>query len=140
MPPEQFANRFALWWEGRHGARSEGRVFGYLLFTGTPQSVQDLTNSLGVSASSLPAALGSLERQGLVQRVRLPGKRRIYYTLHTDYVGHLLLIWLERINNLHALALEARDAGTTPDTAAAFVSFCAHLSDTVTELVATSNG
>ena len=56
--------------------------------------------------------------RGLKKRVSLPEQHRTYRTLHTDHLGTCLLVWLNRIDSLRALALESRYGGANLDVVA----------------------
>jgi DNA-binding MarR family transcriptional regulator len=56
-----------------------GRLFGLLLVSDEPISLDDIAGQLGVSKSGASVAARDLERLGLVRRLATPGSRRIVY-------------------------------------------------------------
>jgi DNA-binding transcriptional regulator GbsR (MarR family) len=64
----------------RYGlALTVGRVFGLLLVTDDPLSLDDLAEQLGVSKSGISVATRDLERLGVARRRGTPGSRRVLY-------------------------------------------------------------
>ncbi len=69
----------------RYGlALTIGRVFGLLLISDDPLSLDDIATLLGVSKSSTSVTARELERLGIVRRFAIPGSRRIVYELGDD--------------------------------------------------------
>ncbi len=56
-----------------------GRVFGLLLLSDDPLSLDDLAAQLGVSKSGTSVAARDLERLGVARRLGTPGSRRVLY-------------------------------------------------------------
>lgn len=70
-----------------------GHVYGVLLASPEPLALGDLTDVIGAAKSTVSVAARRLEALGLVQRTRLPGDRRDYYSIQEDVgqiVSHLL--------------------------------------------------
>jgi DNA-binding transcriptional regulator GbsR (MarR family) len=61
-----------------------GRVFGLLLISDDPLSLDDIAASLGVSKSSTSVTARELERLGIARRFAIPGSRRIVYEMGDD--------------------------------------------------------
>jgi DNA-binding transcriptional regulator GbsR (MarR family) len=61
-----------------------GRVFGLLLISDDPLSLDDIAALLGVSKSSSSVTTRELERLGVARRFAIPGSRRIVYELGDD--------------------------------------------------------
>src|SRR5437867_608507 len=61
-----------------------GRVFGLLLMSDDPLSLDDLAGQLGVSKSGISVATRDLERLGLAHRLGTPGSRRVRYEANDD--------------------------------------------------------
>jgi DNA-binding transcriptional regulator GbsR (MarR family) len=61
-----------------------GRVFGLLLISDDPLSLDDIATLLGVSKSSTSVTARELERLGIARRFAVPGGRRIVYELADD--------------------------------------------------------
>lgn len=79
----QFVEEMGAQFERTGSSRMAGRVWGYLLIVDAEQvSAADLASALGASASSISGATRLLVGLGLVDRIRLPGERRDYFTIH----------------------------------------------------------
>jgi predicted transcriptional regulator len=61
-----------------------GRVFGRLLLSDEPLSLDDLAAELEVSKSAISVATRDLERVGVVRRIGTPGSRRVLYEASED--------------------------------------------------------
>jgi DNA-binding transcriptional regulator GbsR (MarR family) len=71
----------------RYGvAATFGRVFGRLLLSEEPLSLDDLSTQLQVSKSAISVATRDLERAGVVRRLGTPGSRRVLYEANDDMV------------------------------------------------------
>lgn len=67
-----------------------GRMFGVLVFDGGPISFSDLAQRLEVSRASVSTSARALEAHGLVQRIKMPGKRCVFFDLVPDRYARLL--------------------------------------------------
>src|SRR5205823_3675139 len=69
----------------RYGiAATFGRVFGRLLLSDEPLSLDELAAQLEVSKSAISVATRDLERVGVVRRIGTPGSRRVLYEANDD--------------------------------------------------------
>ncbi len=76
----RFSDELGFFWEAAGGTRMAGRVLGALLLAEPPEmSSSELVEFLGVSGGSVSTATRELIVPGLVQRVRVPGKRQDYF-------------------------------------------------------------
>ncbi len=64
-----------------------GQLFGTLLLSAEPLSLDDMTARLGMSKASVSTNMRSLERMGMVRQVWVRGGsgRRKYYQVETDF-------------------------------------------------------
>ena len=64
-----------------------GQLFGSLLLSAEPLSLDDMTGRLGISKASVSTNMRSLEHMGMVRQVivRGGGDRRKYYQVETDF-------------------------------------------------------
>jgi DNA-binding transcriptional regulator GbsR (MarR family) len=58
---------------------SVGRVFGLLLASDEPVSLDQIAETLGISKSGASVAARDLERIGVVHRLATPGSKRVLY-------------------------------------------------------------
>jgi DNA-binding transcriptional regulator GbsR (MarR family) len=64
----------------RYGlALSIGRVFGLLLASDEPLTLDEIAGTLGISKSGASVAARDLERAGVVHRLGTPGSKRVLY-------------------------------------------------------------
>jgi DNA-binding MarR family transcriptional regulator len=69
----------------RYGAAlTVGRLFGLLLVSDDPVSLDDIASQLRVSKSSASVAARDLERLGVARRLHTRGSRRVLYTVNED--------------------------------------------------------
>ena len=86
-----------------------GRLFGTLLLSGEPRSLDELAAELGVSKASVSTDCRRLLERGIVERVSRHGDRRDFYQLAPDFFVQLIRQGCRRWTALNALAGEARD-------------------------------
>ncbi|MFN2190522.1 MAG: GbsR/MarR family transcriptional regulator [Candidatus Promineifilaceae bacterium] len=61
-----------------------GRLYGYLLLSPDPLSLDDLSEGLRISKGSVSMNMRSLERWGMAKEVWVRGERRKYYMAESD--------------------------------------------------------
>lgn len=104
-----------------HAAESDGlspiagRLFGTLLLSDEPRSLDELAERLGVSKASVSTDARRLLERGVVERVSRPGDRRDYYELAPDFFAQVVRSRVSRWRRLHDLARDMRDS--SPDLA-----------------------
>ena len=92
-----------------HGAESDGlspiagRLFGLLLISEAPLSLDDLAEALGVSKASISTEARRLLDRGIVERVSARGDRRDYYELAPDFFAQVIRSRVARWRKLHDL-------------------------------------
>ena len=107
---EHFIERVGLSAEADGLTRIAGRLFGALLLSDGPRSLDDLADQLGVSKASVSTDARRLLERGIVRRVGKPGDRRDYYQLAPDFLVRIIRHRVRRWSELHELALEVRNA------------------------------
>lgn len=113
---EQFIERMGLFFEADGAPRIAGRMFGFLLLSSSPCSLDDLAEHLQVSKASISTNARLLETWGAAERVSRPGDRRDYYRTAEDLHVRMMERRLNRIHRMRELAREGREAmaGTDP--------------------------
>ncbi|MBX6332617.1 MAG: MarR family transcriptional regulator [Gemmatimonadaceae bacterium] len=109
-------NEAVRWFIEEVGLRAEadglpriaGRLFGFLLLSPGPCSLDEIAEALGVSKGSVSTDARLLLRHGWLRRVSLPGDRRDYYEMAPDFFGGIVAYRLARWEALHDLVAEAR--------------------------------
>src|SRR5258708_27069237 len=65
--------------------RVMGKMYGALLLSPTPMSLDDLMNSLDISKARVSRNMRSLENMGIAREVGVRGDRRKYYEAEPDF-------------------------------------------------------
>ncbi|NKB23673.1 MAG: hypothetical protein GKR87_04720 [Kiritimatiellae bacterium] len=66
-----------------------GQIFAHIYFSREPQSLDDMTDILGVSKESASQSVRQLEQWGALKRVWIKGERKDYYEA-LDNFGHII--------------------------------------------------
>jgi DNA-binding transcriptional regulator GbsR (MarR family) len=90
--------------------RIAGRLFGTLLLSDEPCSLDELAEALGASKASVSTDARRLLEQGVVERLSKPGDRRDYYQLAPRFFANIVRHRMERWASLRARVSEARRA------------------------------
>jgi len=78
----EFIERFGLIWERLGTNRSIGRVLAWLTICDPPeQSAADIGEALQISQANVSTTMRTLETFGLVERLSIPGNRRIHFRI-----------------------------------------------------------
>jgi DNA-binding transcriptional regulator GbsR (MarR family) len=92
-------------------SRMAGRVWGYLLIVDAEQlSAAELAEALDASLSSVSSATRELMGLGMLDRIRQPGERRDYFTIHHGSMLNLVRRRFEMVSVLQDLAERARES------------------------------
>src|SRR5216117_917182 len=81
-----FVEKLAVLLETDGMPRVAGRLFGLLLVSAEPRSLDELAKQLGLSKASISINARLLEEKGLVERVGRQADRRDYYGIAEDIV------------------------------------------------------
>lgn len=87
---QEFIERMGLIAEADGLPRIGGRLFGLLLISDQPRSLDDLADALGASKASISTDARRLLERGIVERVTRPADRRDYYRLAPDFYRRML--------------------------------------------------
>src|SRR5262245_19426612 len=93
--------------------RVAGRLFGFLLPSADPQSLDALASQLGVSKASISINARMLEEKGVVERVGRQADRRDYYRISDDILERTLEQRIARIRRFNQAITVARAACAT---------------------------
>jgi len=74
---------FGTYIELTGGARSLGKIWGYLLISGTPKSLDDMVNDLQISKGMASLSVRQGVQISLFRKVGISGSKRDFYQLHT---------------------------------------------------------
>lgn len=75
---------FGTYIESSGGARSLGKIWGYLLISGIPKSLDDMVNDLQISKGMASLSVRQGVQISLFRKVGIPGSKRDFYQLHSD--------------------------------------------------------
>ena len=106
---QQFVERMGIICEKEGMARSAGRIFGLLLVSGRPYSLDELAEKLQQSKASVSTNCRMLEQLGFLQRVGSLGDRRDFYRAEADPWERMLRVAQTRWRDMQQVfALEGR--------------------------------
>ncbi len=103
-----FIERVGLLWEKDRLPRIAGRIFGLTLISPGPCSLDEIAKTLGVSRASISNDARLLEGLGFVERVSLPGDRKVYFQITSKSLERSFETRVERIEELEQLMADAR--------------------------------
>lgn len=109
-----YVEEFGLFFEQFGLARTAGRMLGWLLVCDPPhQTMDELTEVLQVSKSSISTASRLLIQTGLVSKVSFPGERKDFYRISEDA---WIQAWSAKNNQTTAMReMAARGLELLPD-------------------------
>ena len=105
---EWFVERVGIAAEADGLSRIAGRLFGALMLSEAPRSLDELAEALQVSKASVSVETRRLAERGVFERVSMTGDRRDYYQLSPDFFAQLIRHRVSRWAELHSLAGEVR--------------------------------
>src|ERR671924_1550649 len=103
-----FIERMGLVLESDGLPRIAGRMFGLLLISPDPHSLDDLAADLKVSKGSVSTNARLLEQRGLLERVCRPADRRDYYSVPSELFTRTMAQRLARWQRFHETIGSAR--------------------------------
>lgn len=103
-----FVEQIAVQLEADGLPRVAGRLFGLLLVSVEPRSLDDLADQLGVSKASISVNIRMLEQRGVVERIGMPGDRRDYYRIADDILERSLQTRMARWRQFQQVIAGAR--------------------------------
>ncbi|HET7457939.1 MAG TPA: hypothetical protein VFJ74_09805 [Gemmatimonadaceae bacterium] len=110
-----FIEQMGLGAEADGLSRIAGRLFGALLLSAEPRSLDSLVTELGVSKASVSIEARRLLQRHIVERVGVAGDRRDYYQLVPNFFTDLVRARVARWGALRALAVRMRSGETKRD-------------------------
>lgn len=104
----RFADRMGQLFEIEGRPRIAGRIFGWLLVSDEPRSLDRIAGSLGVSKASASTNARLLAGMGIVERVGVPGDRHDFYRVAPDVFERTMAERLKRWQRFTEAVGEAR--------------------------------
>ena len=106
----RFVEEMGALFERGGSPRMAGRVWGYLLIVDAEQvSASDLAAALDASPSSISGATRFLLGLGMIDRIRVSGERKDFFTIHHGGILNLLRRRLEGLAAVQELAQRGLD-------------------------------
>ena len=112
---KEFVEQIAVILETDGLPRVAGRLFGLLLVSAEPRSLDDLAKHLKVSKASVSINARLLEEKGLGERVGREADRRDYYRIAEDMLVRTLEQRIAKIRRFQQSIAEARKTCTIDD-------------------------
>ena len=91
-----FTDRMGLLFEAEGQPRTAGRIFGYLMVSDDPRSLDQLARALAVSKASVSTNARMLADRGVVERVCRAADRHDYYHVAPDLFNRTMAERLRR--------------------------------------------
>jgi DNA-binding transcriptional regulator GbsR (MarR family) len=116
--------------------RIAGRIFGHLLLSSEPKSLEDLATALQASKGSISQDTRVLERVGALERVTHAGDRRVFYQIGDRMMERVVALRLERFEQLRQAMSAGMEAASDEKVRARlneFIDFHDHLLATMRE-------
>src|SRR5438093_3491949 len=110
-----FVEKLAVLLETDGMPRVAGRLFGLLLVSAEPRSLDELAKQLGLSKASISINARLLEEKGLVERIGRQADRRDYYSIAEDILERTLEQRMAKIRRFQQSIAEARKTCTIDD-------------------------
>jgi len=107
---ERFIEEVGLAAEADGLPRIAGRLFGHLLLSQGPCTLDEIADALNVSKGSVSTDARLLLRHGWLRRTSRAGDRKDYYEMAPDFFAGIVAYRLERWDALHDLV-----AASIPD-------------------------
>jgi DNA-binding transcriptional regulator GbsR (MarR family) len=104
----RFTDRMGLLFEAEGHPRISGRIFGYLLVSDDPRSLDRLAEALSVSKASVSTNARRLADMGVLERVCRPADRHDYYRVAPDLFSRTMAERLRRWQRFTETVGEAR--------------------------------
>jgi DNA-binding transcriptional regulator GbsR (MarR family) len=92
----QFTDRMGLLFEAEGQPPIAGRIFGYLLVSDDPRSLDQVAEALRVSKASVSTNARMLAEKGLLERACRPADRHDYYGVAPDFFSRTMAERLRR--------------------------------------------
>jgi DNA-binding transcriptional regulator GbsR (MarR family) len=102
-PSDEFVERLAVAMEADGLPRIAGRIFGLLLLSEEPLSLDTIAERIGASKASASVNTRLLEHRGLIEQIGLPGDRRDYYQSVSNLFVRTMEQRLAKWERFHAI-------------------------------------
>ena len=113
----QFTDRMGVLFEAEGQPRIAGRLFGYLLVSEDPRSLDQLAETLHVSKASVSTNARMLADKGMLERLCRPGDRHDYYGVAPELFSRSMAERLKRWQRFAQAVGDARRMLPDPERA-----------------------
>lgn len=115
VPHLDLIEKLGIHFEQHALPRIAGRIFGLLLISAEPMSLDQIAERLRVSRASVSVDARRLANMGMIEQSALPGDRRKYYRISEDAFARAMRMRLQSIRDFHSLIASATDSTDTSD-------------------------
>lgn len=115
MPDNDLIEKLGSHFEQHALPRIAGRIFGLLLLSVEPLSLEQIADKLKVSRASVSVDARRLAHLGLIEQGGHIGDRRKYYRIADDSFVRSMKLRLQSIRDFHALLTSAAEMDTGGD-------------------------
>jgi predicted transcriptional regulator len=109
VPHLDLIEKIGIHFEQHALPRIAGRIFGLLLISAEPMSLDQIAERLHVSRASVSVDARRLANMGMIEQSALPGDRRKYYRISEDAFARAMRMRLQSIRDFHSLIASATD-------------------------------
>lgn len=102
----QFVEKIGSYYESQGMPLSAGRVFGLLLISEKPLTLEEIANSLQISKASVSIATRMWENADMVKRVTVRGERKIHYKMSVESWPYMFQYKAKTLTYMGELAKE----------------------------------
>lgn len=115
LPDNDLIEKLGIHFEQHALPRIAGRIFGLLLLSVEPLSLDQIAEQLHVSRASVSVDARRLAHLGIIQQTGQPGDRRKYYKIAVDSFARAMRLRLQSIRDFHSLIASAADSKANRD-------------------------
>lgn len=105
---DEFVEQIAVVFQADGMPRVAGRLFGLLLVSSKPRSLDELAKKLRVSKASISVNARLLEEKGIVERIGRQADRRDYYQIADDILERMLEQRIAKIRRVQRSLADVR--------------------------------
>ena len=109
---DEFVEQIGVIFQTDGMPRVAGRLFGLLLLSAEPRSLDELAKKLRVSKASVSVNARLLEEKGIVERIGRQADRRDYYQIADDIIERMLEQRMAKIRRIQRSLADVRARST----------------------------
>lgn len=106
----RFIDRLARFFEEAGGTRVDGQVLAWMMASEGPKSLDGIASGLQISKAAASQSTRMWEKFGFLERIRLPGDRKVYYQVRPDLMRAMLENVIKQYAAFSAVLEEGQEA------------------------------